>query len=248
MSGHSKWSTIKRKKGAKDAQRGKIFTKLIRELTVSARSGSDESTNSRLRTAAQNARTANMPQATIERAIRRGAGDEPGVIYEEAMYEGYGPGGVAVMVGTLTDNKNRTVAEVRHIFSKFNGNLAENGSVTWMFERKGLIEVEKSRIGEEDLMIAVLEAGAEDIRDAEEVHEILTSVSDFEAVKQALEEEGIAMNQASLAWLPQNMLEIQGKEIEQIVRLLEALEDLDDVQVVSSNFDAREEDLQDLLA
>ncbi|NKB72597.1 MAG: YebC/PmpR family DNA-binding transcriptional regulator [Candidatus Latescibacteria bacterium] len=248
MSGHSKWSTIKRKKGAKDAQRGKIFTKLIRELTVAARSGSDEGTNSRLRSAVQSARAANMPQNTIERAIRRGAGEEPGVIYEEAMYEGYGPGGVAVMVETLTDNKNRTVAEIRHIFNKFDGNLAENGSVAWMFERKGLIEVEKSLIGEEDLLMAVVEAGAEDIREADEVHEILTAVGDFEAVKQALEEESIAATQASLAWLPQNMLEVQGKEIEQIVRLLEALEDLDDVQVVSSNFDAREEELQDLLA
>ena len=248
MSGHSKWSTIKRKKGANDAKRGKLFTKLIREITVAARSGGDEGTNPRLRLATQNARGANMPQATIERAIRRGTGDEPGAVYEEGMYEGYGPGGVAVMVETLTDNKNRTVSELRHAFAKHDGNLAENGSVAWMFEPKGIIEVEKNAIGEDDLMMGVMDAGAEDIQDAEEVYEIVTSVADFEAVKQALDENGIAYVQASLVRVPQNMLEVQGNEVEQIIRLLEAIEDLDDVQKVFSNFDVQEEELQNLMA
>ena len=247
MSGHSKWSTIKRKKGANDAKRGKLFTKVIRELTVSARNGGDESTNPQLRTALQNAKSANMPQATIERAIRRGTGDEPGAVYEEGMYEGYGPGGVAVMVETLTDNKNRTVSEVRHVFSKCNGNLAEKGSVAWMFEQKGLVEVEKNGIDEEELMLAVMDAGAEDIQDLEDMFEIITSVVGFEGVKQALDENGIALVQAALAWTPQNMLEVQGKEVEQIIRLLESLEDLDDVQKVFSNFDVQEEELQSLM-
>ena len=247
MSGHSKWSTIKRKKGANDAKRGKLFTKVIRELTVSARNGGDESTNPQLRTALQNAKSANMPQATIERAIRRGTGDEPGAVYEEGMYEGYGPGGVAVMVETLTDNKNRTVSEVRHVFSKCNGNLAEKGSVAWMFEQKGLVEVEKNGIDEEELMLAVMDAGAEDIQDLEDMFEIITSVVGFEGVKQALDENGIAFVQAALAWTPQNMLEVQGKEVEQIIRLLESQEDLDDVQKVLSNFDVQEEELQSLM-
>ena len=247
MSGHSKWSTIKRKKGVNDAKRGKLFTKLIRELTVSARNGGDESTNPQLRTALQNAKSANMPQATIERAIRRGTGDEPGAVYEEGMYEGYGPGGVAVMVETLTDNKNRTVSEVRHVFNKCNGNLAEKGSVAWMFEQKGLVEVEKNGIDEEELMLAVMDSGAEDIQDLEDMFEVITSVVGFEGVKQALDGNGIAFVQASLAWTPQNMLEVQGKEVEQIIRLLESLEDLDDVQKVFSNFDIQEEELQSLM-
>lgn len=248
MSGHSKWSTIKRKKGAKDAERGKLFTKLIKEVTVAARSGGDETSNSRLRTAVQNARAANMPNATIERAIRRGTGEEPGVVYEEVLYEGYGPRGVAVIVEGLTDNKNRTVAEVRHIFGKYNGNLAEKGAVAWMFAQKGVIEVDKSLIGEEELMLLVLDAGAEDLQDGGEVHEIVAPLAGFEAVKQALEEKGIASSQASLAWLPQNMLAVESKDVEPIINLLEALEESDDVQKVYSNFDAPEEDLQKLLA
>jgi YebC/PmpR family DNA-binding regulatory protein len=247
MSGHSKWSTIKRKKGAKDAERGKLFTKLIKELTVVARNGGDEATNPSLRTVIQNAKAANMPLSTIERAIRRGAGEEPGVIYEEVIYEGYGPGGVAVIVETLTDNRNRTVADVRHIFSKYNGNLGENGVVAWMFDQKGLIEVGKAVIDEEDLMLAVMDAGAEDIQDADEVYEIITPIAQFEAVKQALEDNSIASGQASLVRLSQNMLEVEGKEIEQIIRLLEALEDLDDVQKVYSNFDIPDEELEKLL-
>jgi YebC/PmpR family DNA-binding regulatory protein len=248
MSGHSKWSTIKRKKGAKDAERGKLFTKLIKEITVSARSGGDESGNPRLRTAVLNARAANMPNATIERAIRRGTGEEPGVVYEEVLYEGYGPAGVAIIVEALTDNKNRTVSEVRHVFSKHNGNLAEKGAVAWMFSQKGVIEVDKSAIGEEELMMLVLDAGAEDLQDGGEVHEIVAPLAGFEAVKQALEEKGVASSQASLAWLPQNMLAVESKDVEPIINLLEALEDLDDVQKVYSNFDAPEAELQKLLA
>jgi YebC/PmpR family DNA-binding regulatory protein len=248
MSGHSKWSTIKRKKGANDAKRGKIFTKLIREITVSARNGGDEANNPNLRTAVQNAKVVNMPQATIDRAIRRGTGDEPGAIYEANMYEGYGSGGVAIIVETLTDNKNRTVAEVRHAFTKYNGNLGESGAVSWMFDPKGVIEISKSDIDEEGLMMAVMEAGAEDIQDGDEVHEVIAAVANFEAVKQALEENGIAYLQASLAWLPQNLLEVEGGEAEKVVRLLEAIEDLDDVQKVYSNFDVQEEELQKLMA
>lgn len=247
MSGHSKWSTIKRKKGVNDAKRGKLFTKLIKELTVAARSGGDEEANPRLRTAVQNAKAANMPHATIERAVKRGAGEDADVTYEELVYEGYGPGGVAVMIEILTDNKNRTVPEVRHVFSKYNGNLAENGSVAWMFEQKGLIEIDKTAIGEEELMMAVMDAGAEDLNDEEEVFEVISSVPSFETVKQALEENRIQFNQASLVRLPQNMLEVKGKEVEQIITLLEALEDLDDVQKVFSNFDIQDEELQNLM-
>jgi YebC/PmpR family DNA-binding regulatory protein len=251
MSGHSKWSTIKRKKGANDAKRGKLFTKIIRELTVSARQGGgDENANSRLRAAIQSARTANMPTATIERAIRRGTGEEQGISYEEGLFEGYGPGGVAVIVETLTDNRNRTVSELRHVFSKYNGNLAADGSVSWIFEQKGVIEVAKAASAEEDLLLAVMDAGAEDLQDGDEVHEVITPVSGFEAVKRALEEKGIGFAQASLVWMAkgENMLEVQGDRAEQIVRLLEALEDLDDVQKVYSNFDVREEELQKLMA
>ena len=248
MSGHSKWSTIKRKKGAKDAERGKLFTKLIKEVTVAARSGGDDTGNSRLRTAVQNARAANMPNATIERAIRRGTGEEPGVVYEEVLYEGYGPGGVAIIVEGLTDNKNRTVPAVRHVFSRHNGNLAEKGAVAWMFAQKGVIEVEKSVIGEEELMLLVLDAGAEDLQDGGDVHEIVVPLAGFEAVKQALGEKIITRSQVSLAWLPQNMLVVESKDVEPIINLLEALEDLEDVQKVYSNFDMPEADLQRLLA
>ena len=250
MSGHSKWSTIKRKKGANDAKRGKIFTKLIREITVAARGGGDENANPHLRAAAQTARAANMPTATIERAIRRGIGDEPGVVYEEGLFEGYGPGGVAIMVEILTDNRNRTVSEVRHVFTKHNGNLAESGAVAWMFEHKGVIEIDKENASEDDLLLAVMDVGGEDIQDGDEVHEVTTQVTDLESVKKALEESGIASTRSSLAWMPksENMLEVQGDEVEKIVRLLEELEDLDDVQKVFSNFDLKEDDLEKIMA
>ena len=251
MSGHSKWSTIKRKKGAIDAKRGKVFTKLIREITVAAKDGGgDEDSNPRLRAAVQNAKAANMPVSTIERATRRGTGEEPGTVYEEGLFEGYGPGGVAVMVETLADNRNRAVSEVRHVFTKHNGNLGESGTVAWMFERKGVIEVERANASEDDLLLAVMDAGGEDIQSGDEVNEVTTQVFDLEAVKKALEDNGIAFAQASLAWVPkiENMLEVGGEGVEKIIRLLEALEDLDDVQKVYSNFDLPEAELEKLMA
>lgn len=251
MSGHSKWSTIKRKKGANDAKRGKVFTKIIREITVAARGGGgDENSNTRLRAVLQNARSANLPMATIERAIRRGTGEEEGSVYEEVLYEGYGSGGIAVMVETLTDNRNRTVSEIRFAFAKNNGNLGESGSVAWMFEQKGVLEVAKDLIGEDDLLMAIMDAGAEDIQDGDEIHEVISPVADFETVKKALEEKSIEFSQASLAWIPKsdNILEVQGDQAEKIIRMLEALEDLDDVQKVYSNFDLQEDALQQLIA
>ena len=248
MSGHSKWSTIKRKKGANDARRGKVFTKLIRELTVAARSGGDEDANPRLRAAALNARATNMPHATIDRAIRRGTGEEPGAVYEEAVFEGYGPGGIAIIIETLSDNHNRTVSEVRHVFTKHEGSLAEKGAVAWMFAQKGLVEVDAETIGEEDLMLAVMDAGAEDIHDADGVREVICSIDNFESVKGALERSDIRFSQASLAWIPQSMLAVEGSQAERSLRLLEDLEDLDDVQKVYSNFDVQEDELQKLLA
>ena len=249
MSGHSKWSTIKRKKGANDARRGKLFTKLIRELTVAAREGgADEESNPRLRTALQNARGANMPQNTIDRAVRRGSGDEAGVLYESAVYEGYGPAGVAIIIEALTDNRNRTVSEVRHVLGKYGGNLAENGAVSWMFAKKGLIEVEESSATEEEVLLAVMDAGGEDLQGAEGLFEVLAPADQFDAVKRALDDAGISYGQASLAWIPQNTLAVDGADARGIVRLLEELEDLDDVQRVFSNFDVQEEELAKLLA
>ena len=249
MSGHSKWSTIKRKKGANDTRRGQLYTKLIRELTVSAREGgADEDSNPRLRTAVQNARAANMPQNTIDRAIRRGSGDEAGVLYETVAYEGYGPAGVAIIVEALTDNRNRTVSEVRHVLCKYGGNLAEKGAVAWMFAQKGLVEVEESSATEEEVMLAVMDAGGEDLQRADAVFEVLAPVDQFDAVKRSLDDAGIAYGQAWLAWIPQNTLSVEGADAQQIVRLLEELEDLDDVQRVFSNFDVEEEELAKLLA
>lgn len=249
MSGHSKWSTIKRKKGAADAARAKLFTKLIRELTVASREGGgDEDANPRLRTAINNSRGANMPLDTIHRAVRRGTGDEPGAVFESAVYEGYGPAGVAVIVETLADNKNRAVSEVRHAFTKHNGHLGEKGAVSWMFAQKGLIEVDGTNVSEEDVMLAVMDVGGEDIQIADSVYEVLCPVENFDSVKRALDEAGMTYSQASLAWIPQNLLEVVGEDIEKILRLLEALEDLDDVQKVFSNFDVQEEELAKLLA
>jgi YebC/PmpR family DNA-binding regulatory protein len=249
MSGHSKWSTIKRKKGVADSARAKVFTKIIRELTVAAREGGgDEDANPRLRTAVQNARGANMPIDTIQRAVRRGTGDEPGTVYESSVYEGYGPAGVAIIVETLADNKNRAVSEVRHAFTKHNGNLGEKGAVSWMFSQKGLIEVVGTEVSEEDVMLAVMDAGGDDIQSAEGVYEVLCPIESFESVKQSLDQAGMTYSQASLAWIPQNLLEVEGEDITKIIRLLEALDDLDDVQRVFSNFDVKEEELAKLLA
>jgi YebC/PmpR family DNA-binding regulatory protein len=242
MSGHSKWSTIKHKKSAQDAKRGKIFTKLIKEITVAARmGGGDPDANPRLRSAVLAAKTVNMPKDNIERAIKKGTGDLEGVSYEECSYEGYGPGGAAVMVESLTDNKNRTVAEVRHIFSKCGGNLGENGCVAWMFDKKGYISIEKSAADEETLMEIALEAGAEDVREDEDNFEVISDPASFEAVKAAVDAAGIETLEAEITMLPQNMTNLEGKEAEQMVRLMESLEDCDDVQKVYTNADIPEE-------
>ena len=249
MSGHSKWSTIKRKKGAKDAERGRIFTRLIKEITVAARQGGgDESSNARLRSAIQAAKTANMPAKNIENAIKKGTGELPGVTYEEVTYEGYGPGGVAVYLECLTDNKNITVAEIRHIFSKNNCSLGENGSVAWMFSKKGVITVPSANTTEDDLMMATLDAGAEDIEQEDDLFIIKAEVSAFEAVKSALEENGIEYESAELTMEPQNMVAVEGKQAEQVLKMMDALEEQDDVQNIYSNFDIDESVIEALNA
>lgn len=242
MSGHSKWSTIKHKKGAADAKRGKVFTKLIKEITVAARmGGGDPNANPRLRAAISAAKNENMPKDNVERAIKKGTGDLDGVNYEELNYEGYGPGGAAVYVESLTDNKNRAVAEIRHIFSKAGGNLGENGCVAWMFDKKGYIVIEKSAVEEEVLMETALEAGAEDVREDDSNFEVITAPEDFEAVKTAIDEAGIPCIDSEVTMLPQTTTDLVGKEAEQMIRLMDALEDCDDVQKVYTNADIPEE-------
>jgi len=244
MSGHSKWSTIKRKKEKADAERGKIFTKLIREITTAARQGGgDESANPRLRTAILAAKAANMPQANIEKAIKKGTGELPGVVYEEKTYEGYGPGGVAIMIDTLTDNTNRTTSEVRHILTKHQGNLGESGCVSWMFEKKGLIAVNRQDCDEDKLMEVVLEAGAEDMATEEDVYEIISLPENFTRVKEALDASNIPTVSAEITMIPKTTVKVDGKQAEQILKLMEALEDSDDVQQVYSNFDIDEKDI-----
>jgi YebC/PmpR family DNA-binding regulatory protein len=238
MSGHSKWSSIKHKKAATDAKRGKIFTKLIKEITVAARmGGGDIEANPRLRTAVAAARSENMPKENIERAIKKGTGELEGVNYEESTYEGYGPGGAAVLIESLTDNKNRTVADIRSIFGKNGGNLGENGCVAWMFDKKGYIAVESNSIDEEALMETALDAGAEDIREDDSNFEVITAPGDFEAVRDAMEKASIAHIAAEVTMLPQSTTNLTGKEAEQMVRLMEMLEDCDDVQKVYTNAD-----------
>ncbi|MFC1858006.1 YebC/PmpR family DNA-binding transcriptional regulator [Thermodesulfobacteriota bacterium] len=243
MSGHSKWSSIKHKKGAVDAKRGKIFTKLIKEITVAARmgGGGDPGTNPRLRTAIQAAKAENMPKENIERAIKKGTGELEGVSYEESVYEGYGPGGAAVLIESLTDNKNRTVADIRHIFSKNGGNLGENGCVAWMFDTKGYIALEKKAADEEVLMETALEAGAEDIREDENNFEVITAPEDFESVREAIETASIPHIIAEVTKLPQSTVNLVGKQAEQMVRLMETFEDSDDVQKVYTNADIPDE-------
>lgn len=249
MSGHSKWSTIKRKKGKADAERGRLFTRLIKEITVAARSGGgDEDANPRLRTAVATAKASNMPADNIKRAIMKGTGELPGVNYEEVIYEGYGPGGVAVLVNVLTDNKNRTVAEIRHLFSKRNGNLGENGCVAWMFDRQGLIQIEKDKIGEDELMEIVLEAGASDLDVQDDVYEVTTPPEALDAVQAALEKKGIAIASAELTMVPQNLVKLEGKHAEQMIKLYEALDEHDDVQNVYANFDIDDDILEQLSA
>ena len=239
MSGHSKWSTIKRKKGAIDAKRGKIFTRLIKEITVAARSGGgDPEGNPRLRAAINTAKAENMPKENIARAIKKGTGEIAGEVYEEILYEGYGPGGVAVLVDCMTDNRNRTVADVRHFFAKSGGTLGEFGCVSWMFEKKGLLQVDKSLMPEEKLMDLALEAGAEDVVEEETEYQVLTAPEDFDAVRTTLEEAGVTFLEASLTRLPKNTVEVTDeKNARSLMKLLENLEDHDDVQNVNANFD-----------
>src|SRR5215510_12851029 len=242
MSGHSKWSTIKHKKAAKDAKRGKIFTKLIKEITVAARmGGGDINANPRLRTAVTTARASSMPSDNIERAIKKGTGELEGVTYEEIQYEGYGPGGAAIIAQVLTDNKNRTVSELRRLFTKHGGNMGETGCVSWMFEKKGLIAIEKSQIDEDRLMTVALDAGADDIRDEGEIFEVVTTPEDFHTVKERLDQEKISMSSAQVTLMPKNTVDIDAKHVEQILKLSEELEDHDDVQSVSANFNISDE-------
>jgi YebC/PmpR family DNA-binding regulatory protein len=242
MSGHSKWSTIKHKKGAADAKRGKIFTRLIKEITVAARmGGGDANANPRLRTAIAAAKTENMPKDNIDRAVKKGTGELEGVNYEESTYEGYGPGGAAVLLESLTDNKNRAVADIRHIFAKNGGNLGENGCVAWMFDKKGYINVEKTAVDEDTLMETVLEAGAEDVRDDGDNFEIITEPDDFEAVKEAVEKAQIPYVEAEVTMLPQTNASLTGKDAEKMIRLMDMLEDCDDVQKVYTNADISED-------
>jgi YebC/PmpR family DNA-binding regulatory protein len=249
MSGHSKWHTIKHKKGAADAKRGKIFTRIIKELTVAARAGGgDPDSNPRLRTIITEAKASNMPSENIKRAIRRGTGEEPGVTYEEAQYEGYGPGGAAVIMDVLTDNRNRTVGELRHLLTKHGGNLAETNAVAWMFTKRGYIVVPKSKADEETLMSVVLEAGGDDIRDDEDNWEVLSPPEAFQAVLEAVKKLGIEPDAAEISMLPQNYLKLEGKQAQQMVRLMEALDEHDDIRHVWSNFDIEEKEIEASLA
>jgi YebC/PmpR family DNA-binding regulatory protein len=249
MSGHSKWHSIKHKKGAADAKRGRIFTRIIKELSVAARAGGgDPASNPRLRTIIAEAKSVNMPAENIQRAIRRGTGEEPGVSYEEVTYEGYGPGGAAVIVEALTDNRNRTVGELRHLLSKHGGNLGESNSVAWMFEKKGYIVIEKSKVDEEALMAAALDAGADDLRDDDDNWEVISAPGAFEPVLEAIKKLGVDPASAQVAMLPQNYVRLEGKTAQQMVRLMEALDEHDDVQKVWSNFDIEEKEIEASLA
>ena len=242
MSGHSKWSTIKRKKGAADAKRGKIFTKLIKEITISAREGGgDPAANPRLRLAVDNAKAANMPADNIDRAIKKATGELAGVTYHELTYEGYGPGGIAVVVEVATDNKNRTVAAVRHIFTKYGGSMGENGSVAWMFDRKGIITMPIQNKTEDDIMDIVLETGAEDLQTEEGFFEVQASLESFEPVRKALVSANLEIENASLQWIAKNNVSLSGDEAEKVMKLIDALEDNDDVQNVFSNADFDED-------
>jgi YebC/PmpR family DNA-binding regulatory protein len=249
MSGHSKWASIKHKKGALDAKRGKMFTRLIKELTVAARAGGgDPDMNPRLRTVIADAKAANMPSENIKRAIRRGTGEEPGVSYEEAQYEGYGPGGAAVIIDVLTDNKNRTVGELRHLLEKHGGNLAAANAVAWMFAKKGYIVIEKAKADEDKLMSAVLDAGADDLQDDNDNWEVLSAPEAFTAVNDAVKGLGIEPTSAQVSMIPQNYVKLEGKVAQQMLRLMEALDDQDDVQHVWSNFDIEEKEIEASLA
>ncbi len=239
MSGHSKWSTIRHKKAAQDAKRGKIFTKLIKEITVAARlGGGDADANPRLRAAVAAAKAENMPKDNIERAIKKGTGELEGAAYEEANYEGYGPGGVAILVEVMTDNRNRAASEIRYIFSKNGGSLGEAGCVAWMFDKHGMIVFDKNRVSEEALMEVALEAGAEDVREQEDQFEVITTPGDFEKVKAAFEERGMNYEMAEVTMVPQTTVRVEDeKTAQQLLKLMDALEEQDDVQNAYANFD-----------
>lgn len=247
MSGHSKWHSIKHKKAAADAKRGKIFTRLIKEISVAARiGGGDMDSNARLRGAVQAAKAANMPLDNIKRAIAKGTGELPGQSYEEVTYEGYGPGGVAVFIEVMTDNRNRTVAEIRHLFAKHGGNLGESGSVAWMFDKKGYLSISSSAAPEEKLLEIVLEAGAEDLQTDGEWYSIYTPVESFEAVRQAIESAGVSIEESSITMIPQNEIHVEGKTANQMMNLMESLEDHDDIQNVYANFDIDEAEMESI--
>jgi YebC/PmpR family DNA-binding regulatory protein len=249
MSGHSKWHTIKHKKGAADAKRGKIFTRIIKELSVAARNGGgDPGMNPRLRTIIAEAKASNMPRENIERAIRRGTGEEPGVSYEEITYEGYGPGGVAILIQVVTDNKNRSVGEIRHLLGKYNGNLAAENSVAWMFTRKGQVIVEKDKADEDKLLNAALDAGADDMSDDGSVWNIVCAPESFEAVRDAVKGLGLEPVSAEVAMVPQNYIKLQGGEARSMLKLHEMLDDHDDVQHIWANFDIDEQEIEASLA
>ncbi|MEC4891185.1 MAG: YebC/PmpR family DNA-binding transcriptional regulator [Nitrospira sp.] len=248
MGGHSHWATIKRHKGAQDAKRGKIFTRIIRELTIASRSGGDPDGNPRLRLAIAKAKEANMPGDTMKKAIQRGTGELPGVTYEEFALEGYGPGGTAVFLEITSDNRNRTVAEIRSLFTKNHGNMAEAGAVAWQFHKKGLITIEKGKVDEDTLLTLALDAGAEDVKVGEKNFEVITDSHDFEAVKKALTDAKIESSSAEITYIPQNTVHLEEKDAEQMLRLMEVMDEHDDVQKVHANFDISDEIMEKIAA
>jgi len=249
MSGHSKWATIKRKKAVTDAKRGKAFTQIIKEITIAARmAGGDAKGNPRLRLAVDKAKAANMPADNIKRAIQKGTGELPGVTYEDVTYEGYGPGGVAIIIESITDNKNRTVSEIRHLLERHNGKFGASNSVAWMFHRKGIIRIMKANYNEDDLMNIAIEAGADDMKTEDDMYEIYTIPNSFETVRQSLETKNIKMEEAEIQMIPENTVKIEGKEAEQVLKLMEVLEEHEDVQHVYANFDIDEKVLSSLNA
>lgn len=241
MGGHSHWATIKRHKAAQDAKRGKIFTRLIRELTIAARQGGDPNGNPRLRLAIEKAKDANMPGDTIKKAIQRGTGELPGVSYEEFTLEGYGPGGTALLLEITSDNRNRTVAEIRSLLTKNGGNMAEAGAVAWQFQKKGVLTVERGKVDEDRLLALALDAGAEDVKSGEKAFDIITAPQDFEAVKKALADAKIETALAEISFVPQNTIKLEEKNAEQMLKLMEVLDEHDDVQKVHANFDISDE-------
>ncbi len=248
MGGHSHWATIKRHKSAQDAKRGKIFTRVIRELTIAARSGGDPDGNPRLRLAIAKAKEANMPGDTMKKAIQRGTGELPGVTYEEFSLEGYGPGGTALLIEITSDNRNRTVAEIRSVLTKNHGNMAEAGAVSWQFQKKGLITLDKGRVDEDRLLSLVLDAGAEDVKAGEKSYEVITSPQDFESVKKALMDAKVDAAAAEITFIPQNTIHLDEKPAEQMLKLMEVLDEQDDVQKVHANFDISDEVMEKVAA